>query len=81
MLQGLPFRELWCVDFEYRPDPGERPFVVCMVARELKSGRLIRMWRDELITLHEAPFDVSRDCAFVCFFAPAELGCFLELGW
>ena len=76
-----PFRELWCCDFEYRSDPGERPFVVCMVARELKSGRLIRMWRDELLELRKAPFDVGRDCAFVCYFAPAEVGCFLELGW
>jgi DNA polymerase-1 len=77
----FPFRELWCVDFEYRSDPGERPWVVCMVAREFKSDRLIRMWRDELIALDKAPFDVGRDCAFVCYFAPAELGCFLELGW
>jgi DNA polymerase I len=77
----FPFRELWCVDFEFRSDPGERPFVVCMVAREFKSGRLIRMWRDELLKLRKAPFDTGRDCAFVCYFAPAELGCFLELGW
>ena len=77
----FPFRELWCVDFEFRSDPGERPWVVCMVAREYKSGRLIRMWRDELIALKKAPFDVGRECAFVCYFAPAELGCFLELGW
>jgi DNA polymerase I len=77
----FPFRELWCVDFEYRGGPGERPFVVCMVAREFNSGRLIRMWRDELLELRKAPFDVGRDCAFVSYFASAELGCFLELGW
>ena len=33
------FRELWCVDFEYRSTPGNRPDPVCLVARELRSGQ------------------------------------------
>jgi DNA polymerase I len=71
----------WCVDFEYRGDPGERPWVICMVARELNSGREIRMWRDELLALRKAPFDTGPDAVLVAYFASAELGCFLELGW
>ena len=78
---GAPFRELWCVDFEFRPDPGEPPWVVCMVAREYHSGRQIRMWRDELLSLRMAPFDTGPHAALVAYYAPAELGCFLELGW
>jgi DNA polymerase I len=77
----IPFREAWCVDFEFRADPGERPYVVCMVAKELHSGREIWMWRDELLALRRAPFDTSADAALVAYYASAELGCFLELGW
>jgi DNA polymerase-1 len=78
---AYPFRELWCVDFEFRSDPGESPWVVCMVAQELIGGRQIRMWRDELLELHRAPFDTGPDAALVAYYASAELGCFLELGW
>src|SRR4029079_1316070 len=77
----LPFRELWCVDFEFRSDPGERPWVVCMVAQELISRRQIRMWRDELLALKKAPFNTGPDAVLVAYYASAELGCFLELGW
>ena len=77
----LPFRELWCVDFEFRSDPGERPWVVCMVAQELISRRQIRMWRDELLALKKAPFNTGHDAVLVAYYASAELGCFLELGW
>src|SRR5262245_44497054 len=76
-----PFRALWCVDFEFRNDPGERPWVVCMVAREFKTGQEVRMWRDELLTLRKAPFDTGPDAALVAYFASAEISCFLQLGW
>ena len=76
-----PFRECWACDFEFRADPGERPWPVCMVARELHSGREIRLWRDELLKLRSAPFDTGADAVFVAYFASAELGCFLALDW
>jgi hypothetical protein len=75
------FREIWCADFEFRADPGERPWPVCMVAQEVKTGRVIRLWRNELLALTRAPFDVGADTLFVAYFASAELCCFLELGW
>jgi DNA polymerase I len=80
-LTTLPFRQVWLVDFEFRADPGERPWPVCMVARELNSGREIRHWRDELLTLQRAPFDTGPDSVMVAYAASAELSCFLELGW
>ena len=52
-----------------------------MVARELISGRELRLWRDELVSLRKAPFDTGPDALFVAYFDSAELGCFLELGW
>ena len=36
------FREVWCVDFEFREEGSELPIVHCMVARELLSGKLVR---------------------------------------
>ena len=75
------FAEIWCADFEFRADPGEHPWPVCMVAQELKTGKVIRLWRDELLTLRHAPFDVGPGSLFVAYFASAEFGCFLELGW
>src|SRR6266536_35658 len=78
-MDRLPFRELWAVDFEYRALPGERPAPVCMVAKELRSGRLLRLWRNELPV--RPPFRVDRDSLFIAYAAQAELGCFLTLGW
>jgi hypothetical protein len=75
------FHEIWCADFEFRADPGERPWPVCMVAQEVKSGRVIRLWRNELLALDQAPFNIGADALFVAYFASAEFGCFLELGW
>jgi DNA polymerase-1 len=77
----IPFRECWACDFEFRADPGERPWLVCMVAHELRTGREIRLWRSELLNLRTAPFNVGTDAVFVAYYASAELGCFLELGW
>jgi DNA polymerase I len=77
----IPFRECWACDFEFRADPGERPWPVCMVARELHTGQEIRLWRGELLSLRTAPFNIGSDAVFVAYFASAELGCFLELGW
>ena len=74
------FRTVWFVDFEFRADPGERPNPVCLVAREMRSNRLVRQWlTDE--TPNHPPFDVGPDSLFVAYFASAELGCCLALNW
>jgi hypothetical protein len=75
------YREVWAVDFEYRSGPGERPWPLCMSAIETRSGREIRMWRDQLLALRHAPFDTGSDTLFVAYYASAELGCFLQLDW
>jgi DNA polymerase I len=78
---NLPFSEIWACDFEYRAPPGERPRLVCMCARELRSGREIRLWENELRQLSAAPFNVGPDSVMLTYAAAAELSCFLELGW
>jgi hypothetical protein len=76
---NLPYREIWAVDFEFIARPGDRPDPVCAVALELRSGKLLRLWRDQLGPF--PPFNTSTDALFVAFYAPAELTCFNALGW
>jgi len=75
-LDGLG--EVWAMDFEYMATEGERPDPVCCVARELRSGREVRLWDEELRRL---PPPIPADALLVAYYAPAELSCFLALGW
>jgi hypothetical protein len=47
LFDQLPFAEIWAVDFEFGAKLGENPEPVCLVARELRSGNKLRLWRDE----------------------------------
>ena len=76
---NLPFREVWCIDFEFLAPDGAPPEPVCLVGRELISGRLIRLWGAELAA--GPPFPTDASVLFVAYFASAELACFLALGW
>ena len=75
----LPFAQIWAVDFEFTAPPGERPDPICLVARELRSGRTIRLWRDQFGL--EPPYRLDADALFVAYYASAELGCHRVLGW
>jgi DNA polymerase I len=79
MLDALPFREVWCIDFEFAAGEGARPDPVCLVAWELRSGRKLRLWRDELGAA--PPYSVGSDSLIVAYYASAEIGCHLALGW
>jgi len=78
---GYSFREVWLVDFEFHAPPGENPMVICLVARELGSGQLLRLWRDEIVRLDQAPYATGSDSLFVAYYASAECGCHLALDW
>jgi hypothetical protein len=80
-LSTLPYREIWAIDFEYEAAPGEHPAPLCMCALELRSGRQIRLWRDELLVLKRAPFDTGADSVVIAYAAAAEISCFLERAW
>ena len=75
------FRNVWLVDFEFHQPVGERPEVICIVAREFRTGRTLRHWLDELGEMSAPPFSCGEDTLFVAYYASAELGCFLSLGW
>jgi len=75
------FRSVWLVDFEFSAPPGERPKVICLVAWELSSGYKLRLWKDELASMKQPPYAVGVDTLFVAYYASAEMGCHLSLGW
>jgi hypothetical protein len=75
------FPEVWCCDFEFGVRPTGSPNVHCMVAKELRSQRQIRLWSNELYALKKAPFDTGPNSLFVAYSAGAEISCFIELGW
>lgn len=75
------FDSVWSIDFEYSCPPGERPKVVCMVAREFFSKRLVRIGMDALRAMKKPPFDVGPRSLFVAYFSSAEWNSFLSLGW
>lgn len=75
---------IFAVDFEFHPVggvEGNPTEPVCMVARNLTSGQTLRVWRDELLKVSEAPFTTDGSALFVAYYASAEIGCFLALGW
>jgi DNA polymerase I len=79
MLDTLPFAEIWAVDFEFSAEPGEKPEPLCLVAWELRSGRKVRVWRDEFDIA--PPYPTTPDALFVAYYASAEISCHLVLAW
>jgi hypothetical protein len=75
----LPFEEIWLHDFEFISKPGERPDVVCLAAHEVRSGRALRLWRNELGK--QPPYRTDRGVLFISYVANAECACHLALGW
>jgi hypothetical protein len=75
------FKEVVTIDFEFGAHPGERPDPVCLVAHELVSGRVHHLWQDKLRSLNEPPYPIGSDCLMVAYYASAEIGCHLVLGW
>ncbi len=81
------FEEVWLADFEFlgrktwvdSHKEGNQQDPICMVALELLTGRTIRMWGNDFG--HSPPFRTDEKTAFIAYYASAELGCFLKLGW
>ena len=73
--------EIISVDFEFSAPRGHRPKVLCLAAREHRSGRRYSIARDELLRMKSPPFDIGPRTIIVGYFLSAEMDCFLELGW
>ena len=71
LLAALPLRHIVLEDFEFHPDDNLNPVPICHVARELRSGAVVRHWKNA---------DHS-DTLVVAHAATAEVGCYLALNW
>lgn len=80
-LGSRTFRAIWTGDFEYGGKPGAPPEPRVLIARELLAGRQLKVLGDELLQLSQPPFPVGDDSLFTSYYLPAELGCFMALGW
>jgi hypothetical protein len=83
----LPFDEIWIVDFEFYPGPGKRNggrdgdavTPLCLVALEMRSGRIVRLWRDEFGPF--PPYRLDASALIVGYLISAEYGCHIALNW
>ena len=73
------YARVWCIDFEFSHQPGGLPLPLCMVAREVRSQELVRVWLADGVQSCPIPFNKSD--LIVAYYASAEVSCFLELGW
>lgn len=75
---------IWACDFEFRPENGVEgncPQPVCMVAKNLNNGEIIRLWQDEMARMSSAPFATDTTSLFIAYYASAEISCFIALNW
>ena len=85
--RDLPFREIWCVDTEFYPGAGlangavhgDAMTPLCLVALEMRSGRLIRLWQDELGRF--PPYRLDNDALIVGHMLAAEFGFHIARKW
>src|SRR5262245_6198297 len=83
----LPFREIWIVDTEFYPGLGSAnggvegdPLTpLCLVALEMRSGRSIRLWQNELGLF--PPYRLDSDALIVGYMLAAEFGFHIAKGW
>lgn len=80
-LREAGFREVWLVDFEFSAPSGELPTVVCLVAWEINSGQKLRYWQDDLVKMKLPPYAIGAESLFIAYYASAEMGCHLAMGW
>lgn len=83
----LPFRESWVVDTEYYPGPGKANggrdgdaiTPLCLVAYEMRSGRTVRLWQDELGPF--PPYRLDADALVMGYMISAEYDFHIACGW
>lgn len=81
LIGGHEFSEVVVLDFEYGAPAGERPTPVCLVAHLLVSGRVVRLWKDELATRPAPPFPTDKNTLIAGYYMAGDLACFKALGW
>lgn len=74
------YREIWAIDFEFTVPNGGRPIPICCVGRELHTGQLRRDWLDGREGVRPI-YPCDKQTLIVAYYASAELGCYIALGW
>jgi hypothetical protein len=83
----LPYREVWTVDTEFYPGRGKTnggvdgdPITpLCLGAYEMRSGRVIKRWQDQLGPF--PPYRLDADALFIGYMNSAEFGFHTANGW
>jgi hypothetical protein len=74
------FREVWGWDTEFLPDADHRPDLVTLFAKEIRSGRTVRVRLADLLAAGHLPFGNEPDTLVESYSAVAELACCLTAG-
>jgi DNA polymerase I len=85
--RDLPFQEILCVDTEFYPGSGkanggvegDASTPLCLVGYEMRSGRTIRQWQDELGP--SPPYRLDNSALFIGYMNSAEFGFHIARGW
>ena len=79
--KDLPFQNIYAIDFEFYGNDGDIPKIVCMVSQNIKTMKINRVWRDQLLEMKTPPFNMGENTLLITYFAPAELQSMLALNW
>jgi len=60
---------------------GERPKVICIVARDVKTGERWHLFQEELYSLKSPPFPSGKDSIIVAYYSSTDINCYLSLDW
>jgi DNA polymerase-1 len=82
----LPFRQIWVTDTEYYPGrgfanggkEGDAITPLCLVAIEMRSGRVVRLWQDDG---RFPPYPLDSDALIVSHMSTAEFGFHVACNW
>jgi len=85
--RDLPFGKIWVVDTEFYPGAGlnnggregDALTPLCLVAKEMRSNRLVRLWQDELGRF--PPYSLDSDTLVIAYANSAEFGFHLARNW
>ena len=85
--RDLPFHEIWCVDTEYYPGQGlanggrdgDAITPLCLVAKELRTGRIVRQWLNEFGP--SPPYRLDSGVLVIGYMLSAEFSTHIALGW
>jgi hypothetical protein len=82
-IDGPDGAEIVSVDFEYEEglDYGEPPQPLCGCWKSLRTGREVKLWRDQLRGLSRPPFSTGPETIMLAYSASAELANYRVLGW